>query len=528
MTDLSGGYDSRIVLLLFLGSEIDLNDISIRTYTDGLHCHSEDFEIASEIANDYKFTLNRQLNIPSDKLNIDDRINSSFYVKLGFHKQMAFLKNHYKEPIYRFAGNGGELIRDYHDFWNSSNFLEFIQQRLKSVYVFSKKIKNSILQSLEKELNLTIEKIKEMFNSYSLDESDLLSNLYRETRCVNHYGKSMVEQYLYNTIQLSPFFDSELQKLKLTSKECSDRKLLLSIIFTRYAPNLLNYKIQGNRYINKDTIELAKKLNKNFPFVKKEFKEYNIVNSNINSFGNIFNYNSNKEPIDFLINFINSNYFNYLFRKYSSQEVIDYVKNDIKNRKYHPLLHAYALIAIVTIVNNILNNKIFNSSNIFDFINMSIKFEKYCLSDICSSFQLELNQKNNEIQNLRTQNKNLCEQTNIQDQVIKQLQNSWSYRIGRIFTYPLSIPLEFYRFIRDYNLIKKSGLFDSEYYLSQNEDVKKAKANPIKHYLQFGWKEGRNPSPKFNGNDYLNKRPDVRVAGICPLIHYIRFVRDEK
>ena len=111
----------------------------------------------------------------------------------------------------------------------------------------------------------------------------------------------------------------------------------------------------------------------------------------------------------------------------------------------------------------------------------------------------------------------------LKDKELQLLKISWSYRIGRLFTYPLSIPLEFYRFIRDYNLIKKSGLFDSKYYLSQNEDVKNAKMNPIKHYLKFGWKEGRNPSEEFNGNEYLNKRPDVRVAGICPLVHYIKF-----
>ena len=132
-----------------------------------------------------------------------------------------------------------------------------------------------------------------------------------------------------------------------------------------------------------------------------------------------------------------------------------------------------------------------------------------------------INQKNSEIQNLHTQN-------NIQEQQIKRLQNSWSYRIGRLFTYPLSIPLDFYKYIRDYNSLKKSDLFDSEYYLANNEDVKNAKMNPIKHYLKFGWKEGRNPSAKFNGNDYLNKRPDVRVAGICPLVHYLKFGKEEK
>ena len=148
--------------------------------------------------------------------------------------------------------------------------------------------------------------------------------------------------------------------------------------------------------------------------------------------------------------------------------------------------------------------------------------------DIMKKFDIKTiccNQNNNqeirEIQNLRTQN-------NIQEQIIKRLQNSWSYRIGRVLTYPLSIPLEFYKYIRDYNLVKKSDLFDSNYYLSNNEDVKKAKMNPIKHYLKFGWKEGRNPSAKFNTNDYLNKRPDVRVVGMCPLVHYLRFGKDGK
>ena len=61
-----------------------------------------------------------------------------------------------------------------------------------------------------------------------------------------------------------------------------------------------------------------------------------------------------------------------------------------------------------------------------------------------------ISHKNSEIQNLYNQN-------HIQNQAIKRLQNSWSYRIGRLFTYPLSIPLDFYRFIRDYNLIKKKS-----------------------------------------------------------------------
>ena len=69
--------------------------------------------------------------------------------------------------------------------------------------------------------------------------------------------------------------------------------------------------------------------------------------------------------------------------------------------------------------------------------------------------------------------------------------------------------------------IKTSGLFDKEYYLTKNPDVKNAKVNPLKHYLFHGGFEGRNPSASFNSNLYLKRYPDVKAAGINPLVHYI-------
>ena len=110
---------------------------------------------------------------------------------------------------------------------------------------------------------------------------------------------------------------------------------------------------------------------------------------------------------------------------------------------------------------------------------------------------------------------------------IKQLQHSKSYRIGHLIITPISIPIKGFRLIRDYRLLKKSDLFDSEYYLANNEDVRKAKINPIMHYLRFGWKEGRNPSEQFNNKAYLAQRPDVKVAGVCPLVHYLKFGKKE-
>ena len=76
-------------------------------------------------------------------------------------------------------------------------------------------------------------------------------------------------------------------------------------------------------------------------------------------------------------------------------------------------------------------------------------------------------------------------------------------------------------FRREYKIIKKSGLFDEQYYLKTYEDVRKADSDPIKHYVKNGWKEGRNPSERFDTNFYLENYPDVRDAGINPLVHFI-------
>lgn len=76
---------------------------------------------------------------------------------------------------------------------------------------------------------------------------------------------------------------------------------------------------------------------------------------------------------------------------------------------------------------------------------------------------------------------------------------------------------------RDYSLIKQNNLFDAEYYLLNNPDVRRADVNPLMHFVKIGWKEGRNPSAHFDVKYYLQTYPDVREAGINPLFHYLRF-----
>lgn len=67
-------------------------------------------------------------------------------------------------------------------------------------------------------------------------------------------------------------------------------------------------------------------------------------------------------------------------------------------------------------------------------------------------------------------------------------------------------------------MIKKSGLFDEAYYLKMYGDVKRAKYDPVLHYVNHGAKEGRDPSADFDTKAYVKQHPHVTMN---PLVHYI-------
>ncbi|MGC8771619.1 MAG: glycosyltransferase [Brevinematia bacterium] len=84
-------------------------------------------------------------------------------------------------------------------------------------------------------------------------------------------------------------------------------------------------------------------------------------------------------------------------------------------------------------------------------------------------------------------------------------------------------PVRWLKLVRDYKIIKKSGLFDEEYYLRTYSDVRKADVDALWHFVKVGWKEGRSPSAVFDTKYYLETYPDVREAGINPLVHYFKW-----
>ena len=76
--------------------------------------------------------------------------------------------------------------------------------------------------------------------------------------------------------------------------------------------------------------------------------------------------------------------------------------------------------------------------------------------------------------------------------------------------------------------LNPSPLFDVNYYLATNVDIRDAQIEPFRHYMTTGFSElnasadlPRNPNPLFNNQYYLDTNPDVRINGMNTLRHYV-------
>lgn len=61
--------------------------------------------------------------------------------------------------------------------------------------------------------------------------------------------------------------------------------------------------------------------------------------------------------------------------------------------------------------------------------------------------------------------------------------------------------------------------FNTQFYISLYPDITEAGA--LDHFVLTGWREGRDPNPRFSTSDYLEMYPDIRASGINPFYHYL-------
>ena len=77
--------------------------------------------------------------------------------------------------------------------------------------------------------------------------------------------------------------------------------------------------------------------------------------------------------------------------------------------------------------------------------------------------------------------------------------------------------------LENYELVMNSKYFDAAWYLKNYADVRKAGLNPLMHYMEIGWREGRKPGPYFSSRYYLFDNSDVQSTDMNPLLHYEKY-----
>lgn len=214
-TDLSGGFDTRIIFSIVLNSGIDVEDLIIHSIVDKKHTHEEDYKIASNISSKFGIKLNRYLDKNGTKLNAKDALLCTIYTKLGFHKEFYTKTKFYTKPRFHVGGSGGGLLRGY-PYLTIEKYIDQISSEGKQIKGYGEEFYNSSIRLCKRSLFL----IKSKKTYYS--KNQISSVFYAMGRNRNHFGKASIEDYLTNSYTLQPLIDPEIRKIKFNQNHPYD------------------------------------------------------------------------------------------------------------------------------------------------------------------------------------------------------------------------------------------------------------------------------------------------------------------
>lgn len=357
IVDLSGGYDSRMVFLLFLCSNIDINKIRCRSFNDSKHCHSEDYDIASTIARDYNLELNNNAFNNYHYLSIEDSFNIELYSKMCFHKEPYFINKKYYNRIFHFSGGGGEAIRSNRWDKSTNDFIKMSLTQYKSAFSYA--LLKRLFVSEKKIIECSFNYIKEKYNITNTTCSTLLY----DTQCRFHFGKLQLVNMFSNIFTINPLMDFNLWKIKRNKLDSNDYNLLMAVIYTRYCRKLLNYKFEGNRYyISSETINNAELINKNFPFLNRHtnknqnfkvpmnYNEQIALNTENNHTSRIFKISECHDQIKYAFD---SDEVRGLFSTMFDMQIYDFANKYFSSNSFFCIRHCYSILSIAAIIKHI-------------------------------------------------------------------------------------------------------------------------------------------------------------------------------
>ena len=351
---LSGGFDTRTLLTILLNSDININKILVFSAKDNDHGHDEDLKIAKNISSKYGFKVNNfNLDNNYSKWGLKDTLFCTMYSKLGFHKEFYFKDKFYSKPRFSFTGHGGEGLRG-----TPGVPIKKYIKILSSNHVIGNinTFYNSSVNLFKRSVAL-LKKEREFNNDYEISYS-----LYTKTLERNHFGKQALEGFISNIYCLQPLMDLEIKQIKYNINEKPSHDLI-SYIYFRFAPDLIDFKFQGNRKLNDESVIKAKYLNKKYmPYkIKKDYNKYFYID--IKRKPPVHLAKEEINVLQYLKELFNSYKFFKIINKIYDKNVYNWAKKSFSESKYFPLRHGYGLLAVaITIEYLELNKKYINNS----------------------------------------------------------------------------------------------------------------------------------------------------------------------
>ncbi len=362
--DLSGGFDTRIMFLLMLQSGIDLNEICVGSINDDLYTHREDYKIASEIADYYGFGLNHEVFKNSGLFySVEDTLNLSLYLKMGFHKEMHFKHIKYEWKRYRISGAGGESVRAYY----SMTAQEFKDKMCRDANKYSKSVREDMVASIKTLIDDAYRVMKEKHQITDDNSTDYPLYLFQEIDNRAHFGKGILEDYFSNTFNMNPYIDPDLLKLRLNDPECPDNNLLMAVMYVRYCPKLLDYRFARGG-IDPETVEFAQKINEKFGGFKRlpsnAAEEDGIFHVNVRDekvtegkSASAIQLFFGDEPERYLKSVFDSVGLRKLFATCFDEEIYCQADAFYGEKGYHPMRHCYSVIAVAKAIEYVIASK---------------------------------------------------------------------------------------------------------------------------------------------------------------------------
>ncbi|TPL73974.1 glycosyltransferase [Mesorhizobium sp. B2-3-13] len=111
--------------------------------------------------------------------------------------------------------------------------------------------------------------------------------------------------------------------------------------------------------------------------------------------------------------------------------------------------------------------------------------------------------------------------------LVKRVSFGFGYPFSVFWNAATKLSLTPMRDVRAAGIIRRSGAFDRDWYLKNNPDVAEWRIDPLRHYVVFGAREGRDPNSRFSSSNYLLRNPDVALAGVNPFAHFLAHGRNE-